>query len=293
MTVAIAVALAGWGAAACADEQLFGYLKGAEPLPKGAWDFYEVLTLRTDKGQGDYEALNAETEIEYGLTDRLTVALSLDLQAIDTSGLTIDGYLPKDEEYGLRPSGVEGALKYNFLSAAKDALGLSMYFALDYDWLDAHSGQDKDKLSSELELLLQKYFLDGQLIWVGNLGMESTYADRGAIADLPEDFEWTTDPEMEVELKAGTGLSYRFAPRWFIGGEVLYETEYETEVAQERWSVFAGPSLHYAATRWWVTLTWLPQIQGGGEQYEGQEDEDLHLIEKTEQEARLKVGLNF
>ena len=80
---------------------------------------------------------------------------------------------------------------------------------------------------------------------------------------------------------------------WYIGIEVLYETEFETEVGQERWSVFAGPSLHYGTQRWWATLTWAPQITGGGEQYPGQADTDLHLIEKTEQEVRLKFGFNF
>jgi hypothetical protein len=276
-----------------ADEQLFGYVKGAEPLPKEAWEIYESLTLRTDKGRGHYEALNAETEIEYGATDRLTLSAALAFQSIDTSGLVIDGYLPKDEQYGLRASGVEARAKYNIMSAAKDGLGVSLAFGLDYDWLDAHSGQDKDKLSFETDLLLQKYFQDGQLIWVGNAGLEATHATRGEIDDLPEDFEWTTDPEIELEVKLGTGLSYRFAPRWFVGGEALYETEYETEVGQERWSIFAGPSLHYGSQRWWVTLTWLPQIRGGGEQYPGQEDRDLHLIEKTKQEVRLKAGLNF
>ena len=36
----------------------------------------------------------------------------------------------------------------------------------------------------------------------------------------------------------------------------------------------------------------LDQISGGGEAYEGQPS-GLHLIEKTEQEIRFKVGLNF
>jgi hypothetical protein len=98
---------------------------------------------------------------------------------------------------------------------------------------------------------------------------------------------------MEVELKAGTGVSYRFAPNWYASLEALYETEFETDVGQERWSVFAGPSLHYGGQRWWATLTWLPQLRGGGEQYAGQADTNLHLIEKTRQEARLKLGFNF
>jgi hypothetical protein len=277
---------------ASADENLFGYIKGAETLPKGAWEIYEIATLRTDKGQGDYDAIDSETEIEYGVTDRLSALASFSMQGIDTEGLIIDGYLPKAEDYGIKPSGVEAAIKYNFLKPAIDPIGLAAYLALDYDWLDAHSGQDKDHLSLELEMLLQKYFFEGQLIWVGNAGIESTYADRDEISDLPPDFDWPTDPEMEVELKAGTGLSYRFIPNWFIGAETLYETEFETEVGQERWSLFAGPSLHYGGSRFWVTFTWLFQVVGGGEKYEGQ-TEDLHLIEKTKQEVRLKVGFNF
>ena len=112
------------------------------------------------------------------------------------------------------------------------------------------------------------------------------------IANLPPEFDWPTDPEMEIELKGGLGFSYRFARGWFIGGEALYETEFETEVGQERWSIFAGPSLHYGSKSWWATLTWFPQVTGGGEAFDGQPD-NLHLIEKTKQEFRLKVGLNF
>lgn len=278
---------------ASADENLFGYIKGAEPLPKGARELYAVATRRSDKGQGHYEAWDLATELEFGATDRLAVSAELKAMAIDTSGLIINGYLPKDEQYGPRPSGAEAALKYNFLSPAKDDFGLSLYSAFSYSWLDPHSGQDKDTLSVEQRLLLQKYFLDGQLILAGNLGLETTHANRAGIDNLPEGFEWPTGPEMEIELLGGTGLSYRFAPGWFAGVEAYYEEERETEVGLERWSVQAGPNLHYGSARWWTTLSWMPQIRGGGEQYDGQDEQDLHLIEKTKQELRLKLGYNF
>ena len=130
-------------------------------------------------------------------------------------------------------------------------------------------------------------------MWVGNGGLEATYARRKAIDNLPAGFEWSTDPEMEIELKVGTGLTYRFAPGWFFGLETQYETEFETDVGQERWSVFAGPTLHYAGQQWWATLTWFKQLRGGGERYDGQTYDNLHLIEKTKNEVRLKVGYNF
>lgn len=275
-----------------ADENLFGYVKGSEVLPAGAWELYGVATQRADKGVGEYTAYNFDTELEYGVTDRFTVKGELKGQSMDTSGLLIDGYLPGDEKYSLKFQGGEIAGKYNFLSPALDDFGLSMTTGLEYLVLDPHSGQDKDTISIDLEVQMQKYFMEGQLIWAANFGTEGTRATRAPIDDLPEDFEWPTEMEVEIEFWAGMGLSYRFVPNWFFGVETLYETEYETGVAMERDSLFAGPSLHYGGEEFWMTFTYFDQIRGGGETFEGQPD-GLHLIEKTEQEIRFKVGFNF
>lgn len=275
-----------------ADENLLGYVAGAEVIPRGGWELYNITTMRRDKDVGYYQAFDNEIELEYGVSDRFNVFGGVQLLSVDTHGLSIDGYLPGGEDVGPELSGVELGGKYNFLRPAADGYGLSLRFGLDYSWLDHHSGEDKDTASFEVDLIGQKYFLDGQLIWVTNVGLESTYADRAPIDDLPEGFDWPTDPEMEIELKGGMGLSYRFVPNWYIGGEAIYETEFETEVGQERWSVFAGPSLHYGSAKWWATLTYFPQITGGGEVFIDQ-TADLHLVEKTKQEVRLKIGINF
>jgi hypothetical protein len=276
-----------------ADENLFGYVKGAEPLPKGAQELYQWVTYRADKGAGHYEAVDWKTEFEYGVSDRFAALLALKALSIDTEDLLVDGYVPGDKNIGFEFSGFELGAKYSFLQPAKHPIGLAMYWSFDYDMLDPHSGQDKDTLSAEMQLLAQKYFLDGQLIWVANAGYEATYAKRAEIANLPPGFDWPTDPEMELELKLGTGLSYRFVNNWYLGAEALYETEFETEVGQERWTWFAGPSLHYGGKRWWATLTYFYQLAGGGEQHPAQDDFDLHLIEKTKFEIRFKVGFNF
>lgn len=276
-----------------ADENLFGYLSGAETLPRGANEAYLWVTHRTDKGVGHYSAYDVTAEYERGLTPRLTGALALRGQSIDTRGIVIDGYVPGDEKYGLRASGLEARLKYKFLSPLIDGVGLAGSVALEHNWLDPHSGRDKDTTSLTFGMQLQKNFLDDQLISVANVAVESTYAVRKPIADLPSGFDWPTGPEMEIELTGGAGLTYRVAPRWFVGGETFYQTEFETEIGQERWSWHAGPSVHYAARAWWATLTWLRQIRGGGETYPGQTDTDLHLVEKTKQEVRFKLGYNF
>ena len=276
---------------ALADENLFGTVKGAETMPAGSWEAYQVFTDRRDKGVGSYSSLTATTELEYGVTNKFTLGGGIKALAVETDGLVIDGYIPGDYKRDLSLAGFEATAKYNFLSPALDDFGLSGFWEFNYMSIDPHSGRDKDTLSLESSLLAQKYLLEGELILVGNLGMEATYAKRGEINNLPEGFEWPTDPEMEIEFKLGSGISYRFAPNWFVGAEVQYETEFETEVGQERWSVFAGPNLHYATSKWWATLSWMPQLQGGGELV--QEGDDLHLIEKTEGEARLKLGYNF
>lgn len=273
-------------------ESNLGYTSGVETLPQGEMEAVFGITSRLDKGSGHYAAQDYQAELEYGFTHRLTGSAYLLGQGIDTRGLTIDGYLPKDAKYGFKTTGAKFGLKYNFLSPVKDGIGVSVKVEPSILWRDPHSGQDKDAYKLETELQLQKNFLDDTLIWVGNFGFEGTWAKRKPIADLPEDFEWNTKPEMELELTAKTGLSYRFAPNWFIGGEAVYQTEFETEVGQERWSLFAGPSLHYGGKKWWATLTWLPQLAGGGETYPGQPG-GLHLIEKTKQEIRFKVGYEF
>ena len=278
---------------AVADENLFGYVRGSEVLPKGSGEFYQWVTQRNNKGTGHYRAVDTKTEVEYGVTDRFQVSAEVNGLAVKSQGLLINGYLPKDIDSNLRLQGFEVAAKYNFLSPAKDDFGLSAYTSFEYGRLDVHSGQKKRELEFEAQLQAQKYFLEGQLTWVGNIGLRAAHEKRKAIADLPEDFEWPTDPEMEISTKIGTGLSYRFAPGWYAGVEALFENEYETEVGQERWSVFGGPSLHYGGKQWWATLTVFRQLRGGGERYDGQPAKQLHLIERTRNELRLKVGYNF
>jgi hypothetical protein len=275
-----------------ADENLFGYNTGAETLPKGAGEVYIFNTLRSGKGQGSYRAIDTEIEGEYGVTDRITLSAALSFLTIKTDGLIIDGYLPAALNKGPRFSGLELKAKFNVLSPALDSFGLAVITSAEIKTLDPHSGQKKTEYEVRTVLAAQKYFMQGQLIWVGNLGLKAGHETRKPIANLPDDFDWPTTPEMEIEISAGTGLSYRVAPNWFVGVEMQYSSEYETEVGQERWSLFAGPTLHYGGEKIWATLTWFPQIKGGGERYTGQTG-NLHLIEKTKNEFRLKLGVNF
>ena len=290
MAIAIASAVT---APAVADENLLGYVRGAETLPKGAGEIYQFFTSRTDKGAGHYSALDTKTEVEYGVTDRFQVSAELNGMAVNTRGILIDGYIPSDNKTGLKFRGVELSAKYNFLSPAKDDFGLSGIVSMEFARLDPHSGQKKREIEFATEVQAQKYFMEGQLVWIGNVGIRAAREKRSAIANLPDGFEWPTTPEDEITTKIGTGLSYRFAPGWSVGAELLREAEYETEVGLERWTLFGGPSLHWAGNKFWATVTAFRQIKGGGEKFEAQNDFDMHLIEKTKNEVRVKLGYNF
>lgn len=297
-----------------ADESLLGFTKSAEPMPSGAIDLVQHFEYHGDKGSGTYNALYSKTELEYGVTDKFTISAYLLGESVKTEGIIVDGYIPGDHAGGFEFTGFEIAGKYNYLSVAGDDFGLSNYFSYRHLTKDPHSGQDKTVDTFELKLLAQKYFLDGQLIWLGNIGLETTRAQRKALptnqwshlnskgfyeteteatANSGEVYDWPTHPEMEIGLMASTGVSYRFTDNWFAGAEVVYENESETEVGIERYSYYAGPSLHYGSQKWWMTFAYLRELKGGGEAYDEQDDASLHLIERTKDKYYFKIGYNF
>lgn len=297
-----------------ADESLLNFTRTAEPMPKGAMDLVQYIEYHGDKGAGSYRGIYSKTELEYGVTNKFNISGYIHGQSVKTEGIVVDGYIPGDHSGEFELSGFEVSAKYNFLSTAGDDFGLTQYLSYRHLYKDPHSGQDKTVDTFEVKLLAQKYFLDGQLIWLGNIGLETTRAQRSALTSSQWDnlnskgfyetdteatansgsvYEWPTHPEMEIGIMASTGLSYRFTDGWFIGAEYVYENESETEVGIERYSHYAGPSLHYAEQQWWMTLGYLREFSGGGEAFDEQDDASLHLIERTKNKFYFKLGINL
>ena len=312
----------------------FGVIKGAETRPEGSSKVSQSIRQREGKSVGEYTALDWTTGAEYGIRNDVTVSGAIRMQSMDTSGILFGGYFPGDEEYALQFFGLSVGGKFKFLNTAEDIVGLAAFWQGNYETLDKHSGKDKEVWSLESGLAIEKYLMEGQLTWRGNIAIKAVHATRGEVATgfeagdegplqdyaelavggqatdvyfdggektcadhgnppkpCSDNFEWPNFAEMEIELKIGTGLSYRFTNNWYVSGEVLYEEEYETEVNRERWSVFAGPGIHYEGRNWALSAIYLRQLSGGGEML--QESDDLHLIEKTENEVIMKVSYNF
>jgi len=275
-TLATAVlALLALTATVRADENYFGYTYGSETLPKGHWEIYQWATFRTGKVDGTYRAFDLQTEIEHGFTDRLQGSLYINAVKHDISN--VNDFSDRDQ---FRFNGVQGSLKYSLKSPYKDGYGLAVYLEPGYKRYSAKSGDREDAFFLEPKLIVQKNFLEGALIWATNFSGEFEREHN-----LDEQ-EW----ESELELQLSTGLSYRFAPNWFVGVEALATSAFERMHLDElgEYGLFVGPNVHYANSKWWATLTVLPQVTGWPETVGNR---DLEHFEKLQ--VRLKVGVNF
>lgn len=265
-----------------ADENYFGYSYGSETLPAGGNEAYLWLTQRTGKGAGDYRATDVQLEYEHGWTDTFQTSFYLTGRAYDYSGGSI-----VDEETGeaetlhrnLDFDGVKASMKWSLRSPERDGYGLALYVEPEYLTQHRPDGERFKEVGVETKLILQKNFLDGQIVTVYNLTLEPEW-ER-------EDGEW--EPELYVENSAG--ISYRFASNWFAGVETRVDMAYPEYGSREFWAWFAGPTLHYGGQKYWGTLTWMPQIKGGPT--DSERSDRLHLDDRERNEVRLKLGVNF
>ena len=264
------------GERAQADEHLFGFVRGTETLPKGRADAYEFITYRTGKDTGTYNALDFDTEVEYGFTDRFQAGLSVVNHYFNYH--SVDG-LDDTDSYKL--GGVEASAKYGLLSPFKDPIGLALRVEGGYLKNDEVGGLPEQEWFIAPELDLQKNFCDDTIICDLNLGAEWAWGKQPA-EEYPR----------ELSLQGGAGVAYRFAPNWFIGAETTVRSEWPMfDFGNfEHVVVYAGPSLHYGAKCWWVTLTGVYQVWGDGvdEPHNGKT-----YAEETTWKVRLKVGFNF
>ena len=258
-----------------ASENTFGYTYGTDTLAAGHTEIYQWITSRTGKADGSYSALDFQTELEHGFTDRLQGSLYLNGISHDIGGVT--GFTDRNRT---NFNGLQGSLKYNLKSADRGGWGVSVYLEPGYKRYSASSGDRTDTYFTESKLILEHSYLDDTLIWATNIGSEFE-REHDLVADA-----W----ESELELQVSTGLSYRFAPGWFGGLEAFVTSSFEKMHldAMGEYAIFAGPNLHYANDTWWATLTVLPQLTGWPE---NKGSRNLNNYESLQ--IRLKYGYDF
>ena len=280
LAVAAGVAVAG---AVRADENLTGYIRGAETLPVGTSESYLWVTHHGDKRSGEYEADYLRLEYEYGVSDRLSASIAVNGYRHDYRD-PVPGEIEGSMD-DTQLSGISIELKRMLLSPYKDDLGVALYGELTYDSIDSITGEEVDAFEIETKLILHKVYLDGELHWMNNLELEVETSDPDAGGP----------GESAIAPRLRSGLSYRFRPNWFAGVEGWVDAELlKPEGAAwefDHWDFFAGPNLHYGGQRWWTTVAYVTQVAGSDERDAGNTDQ--HLADHEKFEVRVKIGYNF
>jgi len=258
--IAMIAALCGPSLAAHAEESQFGYVYTTDLLPKGAKEVEQWATWRHQKISGYYDEVEGRTEVEYGLTDRLQVALYANYawsQAYHNGpfGATTppEQFADKNPDadahwHQSRFVGISGEAIYRVLSPYTDGIGLALY-------AEPVLGPNFKEL--ETKIILQKNFLDDRLVTAFNF----TYAPEWRELqdpNVPAAKSW----QEETDVNYNFAVSYRFTSNWSLGAELLNEHEYNsfrfTNESNNGW--YLGPSIHYGGKNFFVTAVALEQM---------------------------------
>jgi hypothetical protein len=290
------------GPAVQAGEGIFNYLYTTDLVPRGRAEFEQSVQGKFGKWQGDYTNVLFRTEYEYGITDNLQVALYLNNRHVSAAADNRDGTTggedvpasadPLRRYRSWRFESVSAEFICRVLSPYRHPIGVALYL---------EPGYGPREREIETRLIVQKNFLDDQLIWAANVMVEWEWEE--VVANpfaTPGSEEALAHPERDMMLDLTTGVSYRFAPRWSAGLEFRNHNEFASHnfSAQEHTAFFLGPNLHYATKRWWATLLVLPQLPIGrafsDEQKSAAFRHGLIFGDEHERiEIRLKAGFSF
>ena len=250
-----------------ADERFFTYVYESDVLPKGGLEFEQWLTYRKGFPGGDRDFSehfwDFREEIEYGMTEKLTTALYLNLRQEQL--VAREEGLEDSSDFSFK--GISAEFKYQLLNPNKKPVGLALYFEPTYN------GNEQEL---EYKLLLSKTLADR---WV--LAANVTYEQEW------EHEEGETEEESVLEFTAGG--AYRLTPNWSVGLEGRWHAVYEGIGLDEHLGTgfFIGPNVHYGTSKWWATLTVLPQVAGDPS------DDGINRTEHQTFETRLIFGINF
>lgn len=224
-TAIAAIAVATFlSAAASASERRFTYVYEATTQPKGAFEFENWVTWKkSDSGS----VFDFRHELEYGLTDRLQLALYL------------ADWRVRDGHAVYRDTALE--LMYNMTNPSTDLLGSALY--------------------GEVQLGDRKFELEGKIILQKNVERWVFGYNATLEAEWEGDTSWHFDERKGV-FEQTLGASYQISPRFLVGGELLHEIEFEDWEDAGDNIVYLGPNVSWRTGKFWVTVTGLVQLTG-------------------------------
>ena len=243
----VGLMLAG-GTSAKADESPFASIYTTELLPQNGKEIEQWATWATSKPDEDFDEVKGRTEFEYGITNRFQLALYANYSW--TRVVPTGPGAPDSPVDTTRFNGFSAEAIYQVLNPFTDDFGFALY-------VEPEIGAGERGI--EGKLLFQKNFMEDRLILAANVNFEWEWEHDVAAGD------WEHESALEFYL----GASYRFAPGWYGGVELLNENGYEGHLLfdhahAETNAFYFGPALHYGNERWWATLAVYQQLPWAG-----------------------------
>ncbi len=275
-----------WGSQAKADGPDFGYVETADIEGPGETELTLWTTDRRGKTDGHYDAQDYRIEVERGFAKRFQVSAYANFSGHHVRGL---GGEFERLDRDLAFQGLSAEFKYQLKSPERGRLGIALYAEPEWSRLSNVTGKKGAEYEVELKAIVQKNFLADRLAWTANLTLEPEW-EREHEKIAPGASGSATVKELGVEVS--TGVSYRVAPKLWLGGEARYHSVYPNwthGLHRENYAVHAGPSLHYDGGKWAVTATYLAQLFGGP----GKAGSLLELDDHEKSELRVKLSYDF
>lgn len=269
--------------AAAAGGPDFGYVYTAGTEEPGETELTLWATDRRGKGEGHYDAQDYRLEFERGISERFQASAYVNFASHHIRGL--DGEFDRVHR-NLAFQGLSAEFKYQLVEPKKNGWGVALYAEPGWSRIAKVSGEHSREYELELKGIVQKSFADDRLIWAANLTLEPEWEHEHELV-APGIVEHRTEKELAFEV--ASGLSYRVAPKWWLGAEGRYHSVYPNwthGLHRENYAVYAGPTLHYDGGKFGLTATWQPQLFGGPSGSRSSLEFDDH----ERQEFRLKLS---
>lgn len=214
------------GGALPGAERRFAYSYETTGMPKGLWEYEQWVTW---KEYGDKDRVDLKHELEYGISDTLTLDLYL------VNWRYEDDDAPGQADY--KSSAV--SLRQMLTDPNEYFLGSALY--------------------GEVTVGDEEFALEGKLLLQKNLGPLT------AVYNLVVEAEWEGENLQHLDERVGVwentlGLSYQINPNLMVGLEVIHALEWANWEQAGKHVVYAGPNISCRAGTCFVTLAALSQV---------------------------------
>ncbi|MGB9152911.1 MAG: hypothetical protein WCD70_07470 [Alphaproteobacteria bacterium] len=273
-----------------AEESQFDYVYTTDMLPEGQKEIIQWATDSSGQAKGNFDLLQGRTGFEYGVSDRFQAAVYANYAYATATGNGPTGATDVPSAIAGATAGSDGTLNaahyvgttleglYRILSPFTDGVGVSVL-------AEPTIGNNIDEFDTRL--ILQKDFMDDQVVFAGNIEYIGEKIEPTGAAGF--------EPHAAVVL-SGAG-SYRFIEDWSGGLELVNQRDFgRLGLSHDLDSVFfLGPSVHYGNEAYFVTLGILDQLPIADNYADHAELQDNRLLTGnfSKYQARMKFGYYF